>query len=310
MSKYIIEGNINFQEELHKLLNEESDDEDECCQISGLPLKDKFIKLECKHLFNYDALYKEIYRQKYNHKRIQLSESDFKKCTKSNLDYFIKCPYCRNIQFTILPYYEDLGLEKIYGINSLDKTLPNTISTIFRRKHKMKEHSLSYYDMGLLFELGNECKHVDEFGNKCICKYVCYIPNTQLSYCQYHYKLGLINYKISEKKKEYEKISSSKKAKIEERNKLLELHNFDRALKGLGPLKRLSIKRKENIVKQVKKINNCGFGEDLYCKAILKTGLNKGKVCGCKKVQKNKLCKRHLPKDEINDELKICDAEL
>ena len=31
MSKYTIEGNINFQEELYKLLDEESDNEDELC---------------------------------------------------------------------------------------------------------------------------------------------------------------------------------------------------------------------------------------------------------------------------------------
>ena len=65
MSKYTIEGNINFQEELYKLLDEDSENEDELCQISGLPLKDKFITLECNHHFNYDALYREIYKQKY-----------------------------------------------------------------------------------------------------------------------------------------------------------------------------------------------------------------------------------------------------
>ena len=65
MSNYIIEGNINFQEELYKLLDEPSDDENELCQITSLPLKDNFVTLECKHHFNYEALYKEINRQKY-----------------------------------------------------------------------------------------------------------------------------------------------------------------------------------------------------------------------------------------------------
>ena len=120
MSKYTIEGNINFQEELYKLLDEESDNEDELCQITGLPLKDKFVTLECNHHFNYDAVYKEIYKQKYEFKTYDLNslqKNDLQKFRDSKLDYFIKCPYCRNLQFTILPYYEELGLKEIYGIN-------------------------------------------------------------------------------------------------------------------------------------------------------------------------------------------------
>ena len=60
MSKYTIEGNINFQDELYKLLDVDSDDEEELCQITGIKLTDKHVILECKHHFNYDALYKEI----------------------------------------------------------------------------------------------------------------------------------------------------------------------------------------------------------------------------------------------------------
>ena len=42
MSKYTIEGNINFQDELYKLLDIDSDDEEELCQITGIKLTDKF----------------------------------------------------------------------------------------------------------------------------------------------------------------------------------------------------------------------------------------------------------------------------
>jgi hypothetical protein len=54
MLKYRIEGNINFQDELYKLLDIESDDEDKLCQITGMPLTDKHVILECNHHFNYD----------------------------------------------------------------------------------------------------------------------------------------------------------------------------------------------------------------------------------------------------------------
>ena len=83
MSKYTIEGNINFYDELYKSLDS-SDDEIKCddenkgddeikgdheitgnyemneCQITGLPLGDKSVTLECKHNFNYIPLYREI----------------------------------------------------------------------------------------------------------------------------------------------------------------------------------------------------------------------------------------------------------
>ena len=125
-NNYTIEGNINFQEELYKLLDEDSEDEDTLCQITSLPLKDKSVTLECKHHFNYDALYNEIHKQKYEFKTYDthtLTKKELRKYNDSKLDYFIKCPYCRSIQFTILPYYEELGLKKVYGINSLDPTL-------------------------------------------------------------------------------------------------------------------------------------------------------------------------------------------
>ena len=126
MTNYTIEGNIHFQTELYKLLNEDSDDEDNLCQITGLELIDKYITLECGHKFNYKALYTEICKQRFEFKTYDpnlLTKKDQLKFRESKLDYFIKCPYCRNIQFTVLPYYEELGLTKIYGINSLDKQL-------------------------------------------------------------------------------------------------------------------------------------------------------------------------------------------
>ena len=200
MSKYIIEGNINFQEELYKLLDEDSENEDELCQITGLHLKDKHVTLECKHHFNYDALYNEICKQKFEFKTYDpntLTKKDLQKCRDSKLDYFIKCPYCRNIQFTILPYYEELELKKIYGINSLDKTLPNTVIM-----HNPSNNYTYPYQQGQQIPL--------------------YVPE-----------------------------------------------------------------------------------EELGCNAILKSGPNKGNKCGCKKIEANGLCKRHSPKDDKNDELKV-----
>jgi hypothetical protein len=318
MSKYIIEGNINFQDELYKLLDEESDNEDELCQITGLPLKDKFVTLECKHHFNYDAVYKEIYKQKYEFKTYDihtLQKKDLLKFRDSKLDYFIKCPYCRNLQFTILPYYEELGLKEIYGINSLDKNLPNTIimhnvETHYSSQPYYGDENYTFNMYGMTFKFGTCCND-NNLGCKCNVKYVAYIPNTELAYCKYHYRVGLRNYKKSEKNK----IMAAKAAaykereeKMNERKKLLEEKNAEREAKGLQPLKRLPIikKKVENVVEQGQTIQQyVPDDEQTGCKAILKSGPNKGNECGCKKIDANGLCKRHSPKDEINNELKV-----
>ena len=126
MVKYTIEGNINFYEELYKSFDDLDDTITELCQITGMPLIDRFVILECNHKFNYNAIYKEIYKQKfifrsYNYET--LISSELAKFKESKKDYFIKCPYCRSIQFTLLPYYEDMEHEKRYGINSLEKGL-------------------------------------------------------------------------------------------------------------------------------------------------------------------------------------------
>jgi len=255
MLKYKIEGNINFQDELYKLLDEDSENEDELCQITGLPLKDKFVTLECNHHFNYDALYNEIYKQKYvfNTYCIKtLSKKDFQKLCDLKLDYFIKCPYCRNIQFTVLPYYEELGLKEIYGINSLDN-----------KKIQFKMY-------GVIFKFGFCCEEINSLGDKCREIYVSNILNTQLSYCKYHYKNGIRDYK----------------------RKLL----LEREANGL-----LELKEKKQIVNVIEQENLIMPDQaQIGCNAILKFGPNKGKYCGCKKININSLCNRHCPKDKIN----------
>ena len=60
-------SNINFNQELEKLMNETDYDDvsDESCLISKEKLDDSRVKLECGHVFNYNPLYHEIYQQKY-----------------------------------------------------------------------------------------------------------------------------------------------------------------------------------------------------------------------------------------------------
>jgi len=318
MSKYTIENNISFYDELFKSLDDDSDDEDVSntkCQITGTVLDDKFVALECNHKFNYNALFTEIYKQRFVFKTYDyatLSKNHKQKCNEANIDYFIRCPYCRNIQFTILPYYEELGLEKIYGINSLDPTL----STKTNNKYGNSQHSNNYNNYTLMlygtqFKVG-QCKI-----EWCPNKFVGCIPETTLSYCKMHYKSGLNTYKKEKKEKATEEKKKEKADVLAERQKLFDEKNKERLEKGLPLLKRLpSIKCKnnennyndksENIVLNAQPIseyvpetdvsNNNNVVNKICCTAVLKTGVNKGKVCGTFKINESGYCARHHKK--------------
>uniref|UniRef100_A0A6C0KJ46 Uncharacterized protein n=1 Tax=viral metagenome TaxID=1070528 RepID=A0A6C0KJ46_9ZZZZ len=101
---------MEFYDELMKQIsmidNEKVEDEEECL-ISGLPLKESYVTLECNHKFNRKNIFKEIYHQKkhvntYNSYKLEFCQ--------------LQCPYCRNIQNKLLPY--DISKKKIEGVNA------------------------------------------------------------------------------------------------------------------------------------------------------------------------------------------------
>ena len=111
MKKYNIEGGINFFSELYKSLDDEEEDiKDNLCLITNLPLKDNFFKMDCGHKFNYIPLYLDTknHKQKFNG-----MEGNSSRLSKNE----IRCPYCRNRHKGVLPYHEELGLDKIDGVN-------------------------------------------------------------------------------------------------------------------------------------------------------------------------------------------------
>lgn len=81
--------------------NKDIQEDDDVCLISGEPLDDSKIQLDCGHWFNYFYIYKEIKNQKCKYNKNELQK--IKK-------YQIKCPYCRNIQNSLLPPYNDFSL--------------------------------------------------------------------------------------------------------------------------------------------------------------------------------------------------------
>lgn len=91
------------------LLNvlKKSDEFDDNCLITNQKLIEPFITLDCKHKFNYDAIYKEVMQQKTKINGLET--------TKLKL-YQIKCPYCRHITDNLLPPRK--GFQTIFGVNA------------------------------------------------------------------------------------------------------------------------------------------------------------------------------------------------
>lgn len=320
-----IEGGLNFYDELYKSLDEsEGEDETNICQITSLPLVNNAITLQCNHRFNYDALYKEIYTQKFHFKTYDyhnlLSKKERMKIKKSQCDYFIRCPYCRNIQFEVLPYYEELGLEKIYGINSIDivdKQLTNTNTNINNPSlHSNKLDNITFTYLGATFKKGQCCfiykTYLDNY--QCTESFVTTLPETNTCYCKYHYTMFLKNDKkekkkqaLDEKNKLKEDLKHKKEEILNQRKKLFEEKNIERVAKGLPLLKRLPTIKKEVENKVLEQNNLIGHyvpeeehNQTQSCKIILKSGPNKGKQCSCKTINENGLCKRHSPKNDEN----------
>lgn len=258
---YIIEGNLVFNDELYKMIDVDTDDEVETCKITMLPLKEYFVTLECNHKFNYVPLYTELYKQQYEgntYSTKSMSPLDIKKFANVPHHFYIKCPYCRNIQFQILPYYEELGLAKVYGINSVDETLPNAIVL-----KKSKNASDTFMAYNVLFEYGICSKSINNFGDKCSNYFVAPIPNTNLTYCTFHYEKGLKQHNL--------------KQQLNELNAIREMN-------GMPLFKKLPIYTNNSDSSNI---------SSHWCDIILKSGPRKGLKCGCNKMDNSEYCKRH-----------------
>ena len=129
---YKLEGDSNFNDLLMEAICDEKDENDNItCLISNVPLEEYHIKLDCNHSFNYTPLFKEIVRQKknINHLEVQRLKA-----------HQIKCPYCRNVQNSLLPYNDKLG-KRVYGVNWPSKWAmkSNRCSAIFKSGKRKNE---------------------------------------------------------------------------------------------------------------------------------------------------------------------------
>jgi hypothetical protein len=271
--KYNIENNIDFYNELYGSLcdNEKTDtslgneNTIELCLISNSPLVTNFVELKCGHKFNYGPLYKDI----YNHKKKFNNMEQIKTKLKQNQ---IRCPYCRNVQDELLPYYEGFGYPKEHGINFFDvnKGYNDNYNTGFG----IAGHQCQYQIINLDAS-GNshthQCNHYGYVHNILKTKY-----NNETKYC-YTHKLAVVK-QIKEEIKE-----TNKAKKLEEKNKKLEEKN--KKIEEQNKMKMELLQKKLEV-----NINSTNYNQ--FCKAILKSGKNKGTQCFAN-TYKDCLCKRH-----------------
>jgi hypothetical protein len=309
MNKYKIEGGIDFFNELYKSLDDETDqsNENNICLITNQPLTDKFIALKCGHKFNYIPLYNDL----VNHK----GKFNYMEGTSGKLGINeIRCPYCRSKEEGVLPYYEELGLKQVPGVNIIS-TQPT--STIY--KHNTCEYlipnltfdpsSNNIIEVGTSLDLYN-CKFY-----KCHYNYTSQLDESygdKKYYCWQHKKVVVKQYKkeaiekVKQQKLEAKKQAKNakeeakllekeakKKAKEEQKNMILE-EKMKKLNKKQKPLKNLineiqSNTEEENVIihPNISVTDNTQF-----CSQILKTGLKAGDACGLNMFKDN-LCKRH-----------------
>lgn len=325
MPKYLIEGAIDFYSELYKSLDEEenefkTDDDDKLCLITNQPLSNNFVTMECGHKFNYVPLFKDIENHKKNFNNMEGSTGRLEKNE-------IRCPYCRKKQKTLLPYYEDMGIPRVMGVNEF---YVNTY------KDTKNTYKYDFCDYLTCIPHYTELSITDESGNYFLkCKSV----GTHISleahgtnygdtkkYCYYHKKIMIRKYKtdllnktkaeakllkqkeretiklLKQKEKKEAKIKLKEEAKKNKEESKEKTDNADNTPKIKKSQKKKQPKI-ENIVLGPSSVIIITDNEEIQetdgCVSLLKSGTNKGKSCGCAIYNiETKLCKRHWKKME------------
>jgi hypothetical protein len=313
MKKYNIEGGIDFFSELYKSLDDEDDEDnkknncDNLCLITNGSLEENFFKMDCGHKFNYTPLYLDIknHKQKFNG-----MEGNSSRLNKNE----IRCPYCRKKHKGVLPYYEELGLPKIDGVNYIDPNYKtNTNTSAYYNKCQFLIPNPNFNPNGPNISETNIYSSIN-------CKfYMCFHMGTKINfqygiesgenygddkhYCWHHKKQMIKKYKneiVTKAKEEAKKIKLLAKEEIKKQKEEIKKQKEEAKQKAKDEKEKLKEKKHK---KQEQSIENIVIGPSVItdlagneiisgCIEILKTGNNKGHYCKCKGLKDNK-CKRH-----------------
>jgi len=289
MKNYIIEGDIDFYAELYSSLDnkntenqiDENDDKN-VCLITDEPLEANSVTLNCNHKFNYVPLYKDL----VNHKR----KFNTMESTGALKHGEIRCPYCRDKQQFVLPYYPELGLPKVSGVNEVYKYEPPTPYPYYNNIKKCEFVSS--------FPFLQDVSAADNIVTLTCKKYGYKFPgfeegdeHSEKYYCCEHKRVITKQHNQVVRDKLKDKKEAEKKLKKEE------------ALKA-----KADAIEKKKLLKAESKANhksNVKVGENVYndentivcvgCQQYLVSGPRKGLQCNLSVFQDNR-CKRHYDK--------------
>jgi hypothetical protein len=223
----------------------------------------------------------------------------------------IRCPYCRRKQQSVLPYYEDLALEKVNGVNFYDPTCKHNAYHKCEYLYPNVNYDPSQPESNTNTPYLNNTKcHMTGF------QIAVYDSQNQLQpinygdtkhYCYYHQKVMIKIYKNQEKEKiklankqakelakqtkQLEKQQAKAKAKEEKQQAKAKAKEEKQQAKAKAKMTKNNELLTENVVLGPSNIEN-----QSGCVQILKTGPNKGTPCGCKIFLGN-MCKRHKSKN-------------
>jgi hypothetical protein len=240
----------------------------------------------------------------------------------------IRCPYCRNKQQNILPYYEEFGVKKINGVNYYDPT-ENTNNNYCHNYGDKCEHLIINQSFDSTKPESNTNKKYNDchnyFGTK-INVYNKLNPSQPITYddsknyCFIHKKQMIKQYKEQEKDKvKNAKLLAKETAKLEKETAKLEKETAKleketaKLEKETAKLEKDKVKLeketaklakdKVKLEKEQKPLSNKNENVVLGplnivtqldgCVQILKTGLKKGTQC-CSKICADNLCTRHF----------------
>lgn len=289
MKKYYIEGNFDFYEELYKALDEEDKVQDnDVCLITNLPLNDRYVKLNCGHKFNYGPLYNDLvkFKTKFNN-----MEKPGQRLDKNE----IRCPYCRNKQKELLPYYSDMPFKKVKGVNCLfdsvqEPTLSKRCEFIYSTHSENGEEQpkkIQCCKSGYL--LSSMTHHIHNY----IIANNFSMPENDKYYCYMHSRIVIKEYAMQQKALQKQKIKEMKNA---DKQKEKEAKQAEREVKKAEKKKEkeaLQKMKKSVIENELSNETNTIIQIDIdKCSEILKSGANKGQKCG-HVVFNECLCKRH-----------------
>jgi hypothetical protein len=327
MKKYNVEGNIDFFAELYKSLdddepNNKTDEDKNKCLITNETLTDKFVELNCGHKFNYLPLYNDVLNHKKKFNNMEGSATRLKHNE-------VRCPYCRKKQTGLMPYYEELNLPKVSGVNYIDTNYDPDLDAVPLSSYYKKCEYLTPItnfnsnspnvtevydtDVHIIIEgskyqkchlYGTQLNHIHGYGNNFGDNY-----GDEKYYCWTHKKLVINNYKkakINKIKEEKKQAKQKEKEDLQNAKKEAKQIAKDEKQKAKDELKKSSNKKaktvtimpvdetSENIIIGVSFVAQAEpvAKSILLCQEILQSGKNKGSQCG-NKISDNNLCRRH-----------------